>query len=281
MTTTPNGTTLFDGPDIRAVMTYNIKNGWNGDHWISRRAALVDVIRSEQPLLAGIQEAFRFQITDILERLPGYDYVGSGRFFDLTDEHCAILYDTERVSVIESGTFWLADTPDEPGSIVDGEDFPRIATWARCNVAGHDREVVVANTHLTYQDIGLKVQTENLVRGIDRIAGSSLDVILTGDFNQNRHTPAWDTVTAAGFVDFLDIADTVEGPIFTNALWEEWGSGRAEAVDIENRIDWIMYRPGSGLPLPHNLVFRTINTHTEPNPPSDHFPVVVKNKPGQ
>jgi endonuclease/exonuclease/phosphatase family metal-dependent hydrolase len=277
MATTTDSTTLFDGPDIRAVMTYNIKNGWNGDHWISRRDALVEVIRAERPLLCGIQEAFRFQITDILERLPGYDFVGSGRFIDLTDEHCAILYDTERVSVIESGTFWLADAHDTPGSIVDGENLPRIATWARCRVTGHDREVVMVNTHLTYQDIGLKVQTENLVRGIERIADPSLDVILTGDFNQNRHTLTWDTVTAAGFVDVLDIADTIEGPIFTFPDWDQWSTERTEAVDIENRIDWILYRPGKGNPLPSNVRLRVINTHTTPNPPSDHFPVVVSN----
>jgi endonuclease/exonuclease/phosphatase family metal-dependent hydrolase len=278
---TTDATTLFDGPGSRAVMTYNIKNGWNGDHWIERRDALASVIRAELPLLVGTQEGFLFQLKELRECLPGYDFVGSGRFADRTDEHCAILYDTERVTILDSGTYWLAHTPDSPGSIVDGENLPRVATWARCRVASHDRDIVMVNTHLTYQDIGLQVQTARLVEGIDRIVDPSLDVILTGDFNQNRRTPTWETITSAGFVDLLDIANAVEGPIFTFPDWDQWSDERAAGVEVENRIDWILYRPGTGQPLPYDVRIRTINTHTGDNPPSDHFPVVASNASGQ
>lgn len=269
--------TIFDAPESRAIMTYNLKNGWNFVQWEQRRDRLAEVIRAENPLLFGTQEGFSFQLRDLRERLPGYDYVGDGRFSDLTDEHVAIFYDTQRVTLVDSGTFWLADTHDLPGSKVEGEDFPRIATWLRCEVAGHDRELVMVNTHLTYQDIGLVVQTASLVEGIDRIAGRETDVILTGDFNQSRFTPTWETVTAAGFVDAVDFATTVDGPAFTFPDWDVWDDTRAAQVG-ENRIDWIMYRPAEGHPLPSGTHLRVVNTHTEPDPPSDHFPVVLGNQ---
>lgn len=271
-------TTLFDADEPRAVMTYNLKNGWNFVQWEARRDRLAEVIRAEAPLFLGTQEGFTFQLRDLRDRLPGYDFVGEGRFADLTDEHVAIFYDTERVTVLDSGTFWLAETYDLPGSKIEGEDFPRIATWMRCTVEGHDRELVMVNTHLTWQDIGLVDQTRSLIEGIDRIAGKETNVILTGDFNQIRHSPTWETVTAAGFEDAVDFAETVEGPTFTYADWRVWTKEQVADVTLDRRIDWIMYRPAAGQQLPSGTHLRVINTHTEPDPPSDHFPVVLSNQ---
>lgn len=270
--------TLFDSPDHRTIMTYNLKNGWNFIRWRRRRDRLAEVIRAERPLIIGTQEGFAYQLRDLRRRLPGYDHVGDGRSSDRTDEHVDIFYDTRRVTLLDSGTFWLAETPEQPGSMVEGENFPRIATWARATVQGHDRETVIVNTHLTHQDVGLDVQTTSLVQGIDRIAGRETDVILTGDFNQPRLTPTWEAVTRAGFVDAVDLAASVEGPSFTFPDWRTWSDEEAAAITQERRIDWIMYRPGAGQPLPDNLHYRVINTHTEPDPPSDHFPVVLSNQ---
>lgn len=270
--------TLFDAGDARAVMTYNLKNGWNFAQWEARRDRLAEVIRAEAPLLLGTQEGFSFQLRDLRERLPGYDFVGEGRFVDLTDEHVAVFYDTARVTALGSGTFWLAETHDLPGSKIPGEDFPRIATWLRCTITGHDRELVMVNTHLTWQDIGLVAQTRSLVEGIDRVAGQETDVILTGDFNQPRHSTTWETVTAAGFVDALDFAERIEGPRFTFPDWRTWTDEEAAEVSTDNRIDWIMYRPAEGQSLPSGTHLRVLNTHTEPDPPSDHFPVVLRNR---
>jgi endonuclease/exonuclease/phosphatase family metal-dependent hydrolase len=269
--------TLFDSPDHRAIMTYNLKNGWNFIRWRRRRDRLAEVIRSERPLLLGTQEGFSYQLRDLRRRLPGYDYVGDGRSADRADEYVAIYYDTRRVRLLDSGTFWLAETHDQPGSKVEGENFPRIATWARCTIKGHDRETVMVNTHLTHQDIGLEVQTRSLVQGIEREADRETDVVLTGDFNQPRFTPTWEAVKAAGFEDAVDFAATVEGPTFTFPDWRTWSDEDVAAVRKERRIDWIMYRPGAGQPFPDDVHLRVINTHTTSDPPSDHFPVVLSN----
>lgn len=270
--------TIFDVPDRLAVMTYNLKNGGNVLRWRRRRDRLAEVIYGERPILVGTQEGFASQLRDLRNRLPGYDYVGEGRFADFSGERVAILYDTGQVRVLDSGTFWLADAFETPGSKVDGEDFPRIATWIRCAVAGYERELVMVNTHLTNRDIGLVVQTDALLAGTDRVAGRDQDVILTGDFNQVRHSPTWQTVVDAGFADSVDFATTIEGPSFTYADWRVWTDKDVAAVTRDRRIDWIMYRPVNDHPLPDGVHLRVINTHTKPNPPSDHFPVVLTNE---
>lgn len=270
--------TLFDTTEPRSVMTYNLKNGSNLPHWLLRRRKLVRVIRNARPALLGTQEGYRSQLEYIRKELSGYGYIGAGRFADDSDELSAIFYDTRVVSPIGSGTWWLAETHDQPGSIVDGENFPRIATWGRFTVREHDREIVMVNTHLTYQDIGLKAQVAALIAGIARVTVPDDDVILTGDFNQPRHTPTWNALRDARFRDAVDFADSTDGPAFTFPGWNRWPHDNALGVEKENRIDWILYRPGSEQELPRGLTLCTINTHTALNPPSDHFPIVLTNQ---
>jgi endonuclease/exonuclease/phosphatase family metal-dependent hydrolase len=270
--------TLFDTAEPRSVMTYNLKNGNNRAHWLLRRRRLARVIRNERPTLLGTQEGFRWQLDYIRKELVDYAYIGAGRSADDADELSAILYDTRVASVVDSGTWWLAPSWDTPGSIVDGENFPRVATWGRFVIDGHHRDVVMVNTHLTYQDIGLQAQVQALVDGIARIATPEDDVILTGDFNQPRQTASWQTITAAGFVDALDLAEDTVGPKFTFPGWSRWSEEKVASVQKENRIDWILYRPGTDQPLPRNVAVRTIHTHLSGTPPSDHFPVILTNQ---
>jgi len=47
------------------------------------------------------------------------------------NEHMGVFYDKARLEVLESGNFWLSDTPDKPGSIGPGLLMPRMMTWAK------------------------------------------------------------------------------------------------------------------------------------------------------
>ena len=61
-----------------------------------------------------------------------YAYVGVGRDDGAeAGEYSAIVYDSTRLAVVSSGTFWYADDPERAGSIAWGANLPRICTWAR------------------------------------------------------------------------------------------------------------------------------------------------------
>lgn len=274
----PAGSTIFDGPDHRAVMTYNLKNGQDVKRWRQRRAALIEVIRHQRPLLLGTQEGYRYQLDDIQKGLPDYDFVGVGRYTDGTNEYNAIFYDTTRVKIARSGTFWLSNTPELPGTRLPGSTLPRIATWARCILHDDGRQILFVNTHLTHQSHDIEEQTRILVRELERLIDPAIDTILTGDFNQSRRTPTWHALEEIGFIDAWTFANEVKGPVFTFPNWSQWDDERAASVTRENRIDWIMYRPGENRPLPRNVEIQTINTHTGEIIPSDHFPVVLSNQ---
>ena len=97
------------------AMSFNIRNGLanDGDNsWPNRRPLVSEVIREHDPDVVGLQEAFRFQLDHLAEDLPGYCEVGEGRGGGTKDEYSAILYRAGRFNLLDSGTFWLSDTPE-------------------------------------------------------------------------------------------------------------------------------------------------------------------------
>lgn len=271
MSQTPSRT-VFDLAAPTAVMTFNIKNGWDMDSWNGRKDLLVDVVRQANPLLMGTQEGFGPQLDYIRDNLPGYDYVGLSRYPDGADEFNAIFFDTTRVTVREAGTVWLSDTPDIPGSRFEDEDLPRIASWALCQVSGHDRDLLMVNTHLTYRDHGIDAQVRVLLEQLAIFAPLHIDTILTGDFNTQRHSRTWNAFRQIGFADAWEFATAEIGP---NTTFHDW-KGASPVEGDENRIDWILYRPGEGHSLPQHCIIETIDSHDGETYPSDHFPVVLR-----
>jgi endonuclease/exonuclease/phosphatase family metal-dependent hydrolase len=88
------------------------------------------VIRDHRFDLIGLQEATAGQIDDLLTE--DWAYVGAGRDDGKRGgEASCIFYRKARFAVRGSGTFWLSETPDTPGSKAWNTACPRVCTWAR------------------------------------------------------------------------------------------------------------------------------------------------------
>ena len=136
------------------AMTFNIRvdtilDGFNG--WSRRRDMVCDVISDCRPDILGLQEALKRQVDDILEGVEGYDVIGVGRKDGKTKgEYSCILYRTDRFEPIDSGTFWLSNRPESPGSLTWGNLCSRICTWGRFVNKWTGRAFYVYNTHLDH-----------------------------------------------------------------------------------------------------------------------------------
>ncbi len=97
------------------LMSYNIRNGKADDginHWEKRKHRVLAMIEAVKPELLGLQEAYPFQRDYLLENLSGFTSIGIGR--DGQDsESVNILVSKSRFRILDSGTFWLSDTPEE------------------------------------------------------------------------------------------------------------------------------------------------------------------------
>lgn len=71
-----------DTPTDIKVISYNIRlgTGKDGDNsWEHRKHASINMIRTEQPTVVGLQEALAFQLEYLLDSLPDYEMIGVGR----------------------------------------------------------------------------------------------------------------------------------------------------------------------------------------------------------
>jgi len=148
-----SGESSADKPEL-LVMTFNIRYGTADDgenSWDKRKDLVFDVLRRNDPDVVGLQEALRSQLDDIRAALPQYGEIGVGRDDGKTaGEYSAILYKKDRLTVAESGTFWLSDTPETCGSITWGNACTRVCTWGWFVQKQAGKPFYIFNTHMDH-----------------------------------------------------------------------------------------------------------------------------------
>jgi endonuclease/exonuclease/phosphatase family metal-dependent hydrolase len=175
-------------PPIR-VMSVNVRYGTAPDGanvWANRRALLMRTIRAFDPDLLGAQEALAFQCDELRHELAGHAFVGVGRDDGKAKgEFSPMYYRADRFERIDSGQFWLSETPDVAGSKSWDSAFPRLATWARLRDRRDDgRELLYVNTHWDHAGSDARVRSARLIRDrIASLAGPGAAVIVSGDLN--------------------------------------------------------------------------------------------------
>jgi endonuclease/exonuclease/phosphatase family metal-dependent hydrolase len=115
------------------IMTFNVRYSTLRDSanaWLYRKDNAAAQVLFHETHILGVQEALHEQIVDLKDRLPRFKYVGVGRDDGKTKgEYSAIFYDTTRLEVLESQTFWLSETPSVAGSIPVLQHATLSQTW--------------------------------------------------------------------------------------------------------------------------------------------------------
>ncbi len=195
------GTATSAGEPTLRVMTFNIRyaaaaDGENG--WDKRKDFLIDVIRKFNPDLLGTQEVLAVQADFLAERLKDYTLVGVGRDDGKRrGEFSSVMFRTSRFELVDSGTFWLSETPDRPGSKSWDSSLPRIATWARLrdrDDAG--RDLCYLNTHWDHRGNQARVESAKIIRRWISEHAGAVPTIVTGDFNVSEDHEGFRTIVA-------------------------------------------------------------------------------------
>lgn len=250
--------------DTLRVMTFNVRLPMASDgpeRWEARRDLLVKTIHDQHPDVFGTQELYKVQGDYIVAKLPEYAWFGMGRKGGEDDEHMGVFYRTDSLRVLDSGNFWLSDTPDVPGSDTWGTPFPRMVTWARFQRKDDGRTFVLFNTHLPYREEDDAAREKGAAVILARIARLPADepLVLTGDFNTTPDGKVHAMLTRH-LRDAWLVAPRRSGP---GKTFHDFTGKPAE------RIDWILVR-GFRVGDVH-----TVTMHEGHLYPSDHFPVVA------
>jgi len=169
-----------------SVMTFNMRydNPEDGqNNWRFRRERVAGVIKAQEVDVLGTQELLSNQFNDLSGLLTGYQGVGVGRLDGVeSGEYCAVFFRKDRFTLLDSGTFWLSETPEGVGSLGWDGACERIATWVVLRDRD-GREFFFIDTHLDH--VGQVARDEGvslLMKRIETLSGGR-PVILTGDFN--------------------------------------------------------------------------------------------------
>jgi endonuclease/exonuclease/phosphatase family metal-dependent hydrolase len=255
------------------VMSFNIRYGTADDglnSWPKREELVYDVIRGQGSDFVGLQEALRFQIDGIREAVPGYGEVGMGREDGReAGEYSAILYKENRWRAGTSGTLWLSDTPDVPGSRNWGNDITRIVTWARFIEQDTGRAIWVFNTHFDHVSQPSREKSAELLALRIAERDPRDPVIVTGDFNAGEYNPAilyLKNTDGRTPITLVDTYRALHPDVQAVGTFGEF-TGRQNG----QKIDYVFAEPDAAV---HEA--RIVHFNRDGRYPSDHFPVYAK-----
>jgi endonuclease/exonuclease/phosphatase family metal-dependent hydrolase len=186
-------------------------------------------------------------------------------------EMCAILYRRDRFRLLDTGAFWLSQTPDRPGSVTWGAWLPRLANWTRLESLRGGGRLTVYNTHLDYLTPWVRARQGAVLRRRMDAAWDGWPQVLTGDLNDAPGSSVYRVLTAppartAGspppFTDAWAAAAR-EGPAYTL-------HGGVGHYRWPGRIDHILFRPPAPVPQAFTITDRAGSQY-----PSDHYPVLA------
>ena len=255
------------------IMSFNVRQSKAkevdpNNSWKNRKEACLTMLKETMPDVVGFQEVqmgdqWPFFRDGMQATHDGYA-IGR-RDGKVKGETSGFLYNREKLTLLEHGTFWLSETPEKPSLSFD-EKYYRSATWGIFKVAVSNKHFLYINTHmgLTYksQTQGFKVILEKL----PEINPNGYPVVITGDFNvpadHNAFAQARATMNNA-----LEVAERKENA--DAPTYNAWGNERRYAIVdhiwLSKDIKCLVYvtdnKPYGG----HQLI-------------SDHFPVTAEIK---
>lgn len=242
------------------IMSFNVLCWGKDEHAFENRIPLVlTQIRSELPDILGVQEAHR-QWMDVLEQgLPEYAYVGVGRDDGAREgEYSPVFYRKDRFTLLDSGTFWLSETPDVP-SYGWGAACRRICSFAVLHDSQNGKTFAAVNTHLDHISELARVEGVKLVAAKLHDLGD-MPSVCTGDFNTFETDAPYRTMT-----------DSMQDSKYIAAVSD---NGRTyhgfDNPDVKDSpIDFVFVSPGINVRR-YCILREKINGQY----PSDHYPVV-------
>lgn len=255
------------------ILSFNIRCNTPVDGekaWPHRRDQVTSLLQLYQPDLIGLQEVLQDQLDDLIRALPEFDWIGVGRDDGkAAGEYVPIFYRRSRVELIESGVFWLSETPDIAGSTGWDASLPRIATWAHLVDKETRAPLFLLNTHFDHRGPQAQVESAYLLRQFLQRKQMDTPVIVSGDFNCTADSSTYAALTTDPVVDGPPLFDGM----FQSRTPHHGPSGTFNTRFVDPVGDKIDY----AFCLPNTQIARhaVLADHWDGHYPSDHLPVLI------
>ena len=266
---------LFENPHVEisveesdemTIMSANVRC-WAPDDlfeksWFYRAHLLIEDVNSVKPDIIGYQEVSWLHYDYLKKAMPDYDSEIAYRDNSILSEGCPIFYRTDKYEKIDSGSFWLSETP-EVMSKDWGAAHYRICTYIKLRDKETSEEFLVFNTHLDHvSDLARIEGIKVVLNKIEELGG--VPAFLMGDLNAEPDT---DTIlsTHESFDDAHEIAAVAD----KGATFHKWGT---KPNNDDKRIDYIMISKGTCTVSE----YRIVNNCHDGVYSSDHSSIYIK-----
>lgn len=230
--------------------------------WFYRADLIAQDIETVSPDIIGFQEATFLHYNYLSNIMEGYDSVMAYRDDFVLSEGCPIFWRTDRFEMLDSGSFWLSETP-EVMSKDWGSSHYRIAVYVILRDKNTDKEFAVFNTHLDHVSDEARINGIKVV--LDKISEfGDLPSYLMGDMNATD-----DTETILSTKDSFDDAKKVSPVTEDTRTFHGWGD-----PEENERIDYILISKGDAQVFEYHV----LNNLHDGVYSSDHSSIYIRTK---
>ena len=252
--------------DTMTIMSTNVRYIAPEDifnkSWFKRAGLIAEEIEDVQPDIIGFQEATFVHYNYLKKIMTGYDSEMAYRDEFILSEGCPIFYRTDRYEKIDSGSFWLSETPEVMSKDWGSEHY-RICVYVILRDVVTDKQFAVFNTHLDHTSDEARINGIAVV--LDKIAEfGDLPAYLMGDMNAKENSK-----TIESTKDSFDDANKISVITEDTATFHGWG----KAAD-PRRIDYILISKGDAEVYEYHVV----NNLHDGIYSSDHASIYIKTK---
>ncbi len=255
-----------------SIMSFNVAvdNLQDGKGWQSRKAGVHNMLSQAKPMVIGFQEAQAHEITYMINLHPEYKWYGLGRDTGnvpssttsySAEEAMVIFWMKDSLDVMNKGTFWLSQTPDEPGKGWDAA-YPRTLTWIEFKHKITSQRFYVFNTHLDHKGKTARTESMKLIASQMAVINSkNYPAFLTADFN----TTASDAIFAPIKPKMTSTRDVAPDSDKTKMTYNGYTSAG------KSQIDHIFFSGDKLTPL----TFKVLDGDYGTTWVSDHYPIMA------
>ena len=189
------------------VMSYNLKVSGVGQYAPAKRApSVIENIRVYKPDSFGVQECSEFWYDTLRDEMTEYGSVGLGRDKDNTGEASPVFYLKSKYKLIDSGTFWMSETPEEVSKGWDAA-YNRVCTYAVLKNIKTGFTYAHFNAHFDHLGIVARIESVSVVSKKAAEICKDIPLVFTGDLNDEEGSVMYERILESGMRDTKYLAD--------------------------------------------------------------------------
>ncbi len=245
------------------VCTFNIRFACDekdiSNIWYYRLPRIITQMNELSPDLIGFQEAMLIQYEQLAEKLSDYDSEFLSRD-GKSGEGTPIFYKKDRFELVEKGSYYLNEHPDEPGLGWDAVCL-RVASYVSLKDKKTGKRFTYFNTHLDH--VGSLAQVNGIKLMVEKMEEYGGSMILSGDFNVIEGSETYNVASS-----LLNDSKKIAKSVHESITYHGYGSSSASVKN--GCIDYIFV--SSDIKVENYCVYDEL---VDGGYASDHYAVYV------